>query len=574
MFRTGSTTLNNKYRPGSGGVGASNISNRRAKNRLATLCNGEASRCEAFYNVLGLYNTLGLYARNPNGYVPYSSRPSAPTLTSLTPSTGELTLNFTLGSDGGSAITDIEYSTDNGTTWTSSGQTTSPFVITGLANGTTYQVKVRAKNVVGTGPASNMVSGTLIAVAPSAPTLNTLTPSTGQLTLNFTLGSDGGSVITDIEYSTNNGTTWSSSGQTTSPFTVTGLANGTTYQVKVRAKNAVGTGASSNMVSGTLIAVAPSAPTLNTLIETNSQLRLNFTLGSNGGSAITDIEYSIDNGTTWISSGQTTSPFNVTGLANGTTYQVKVRAKNAVGPGEPSNMVPGTPRQIIIYSAVQTTTWVAPAGVTLVEYLVVGGGGGSGGAFDNAGGGGGGGGMVLTDTLLVTPGTSYNVVVGDGGEGGISIRDPVSQTNGTSGINSIFGSITALGGGGGYASRTAAAPGGAGLGGDKVSGSATSSTGGNGGAGGSGGGGGGGNATDGNNRSGTSGGDGGAGVAVSISGSPVTYGAGGDGANSGGLNVSVAGATNTGNGARAAGVASTAQTNGAKGGSGIVIIKF
>ena len=513
MFRTGSTTLNNKYRPGSGGVGASNISNRRAKNRLATLCNGEASRCEAFYNVLGLYNTLGLYARNPNGYVPYSSRPSAPTLTSLTPSTGELTLNFTLGSDGGSAITDIEYSTDNGTTWTSSGQTTSPFVITGLANGSTYQVAVRAKNAVGTSASSNTLSGTP-ATVPSAPTLNTLTPSNEQLTVNFTLGANGGSAITDIDYSTNNGTTWISSGQTTSPVVITGLTNGTPYQVAVRAKNAVGTSPSSNMVQGTPIAAAPSAPTLNTLTPTDTHLILNFTLGSDGGSPITDIEYSTNNGTTWTSSNKTTSPVVITGLTNGSTYQVAVRAKNAVGTGASSN------------------------------------------------------------TLSGTPGTSYNVVVGDGGEGGISIRDPVSQTNGTSGINSIFGSITALGGGGGYASRTEAAPGGAGLGGDKVSGSATSSTGGNGGAGGSGGGGGGGNATDGNNRSGTSGGDGGAGVAVSISGSPVTYGAGGDGANSGSLNVSVAGATNTGNGARAAGVASTAQTNGAKGGSGIVIIKF
>lgn len=34
------TYLYNKYKPGNGGVGASSISNRRAKNRLATVCNG------------------------------------------------------------------------------------------------------------------------------------------------------------------------------------------------------------------------------------------------------------------------------------------------------------------------------------------------------------------------------------------------------------------------------------------------------------------------------------------------------------------------------------------------------
>jgi hypothetical protein len=34
------TYLYNKYKPGNGGVGASSMSNRRAKNRLATVCNG------------------------------------------------------------------------------------------------------------------------------------------------------------------------------------------------------------------------------------------------------------------------------------------------------------------------------------------------------------------------------------------------------------------------------------------------------------------------------------------------------------------------------------------------------
>ena len=38
-----STYLYNKYKPGSGGVGASSISNRRAKNRLATVCNGSGT---------------------------------------------------------------------------------------------------------------------------------------------------------------------------------------------------------------------------------------------------------------------------------------------------------------------------------------------------------------------------------------------------------------------------------------------------------------------------------------------------------------------------------------------------
>jgi len=58
----------NKYKPGSGGIGASNISNRRAKNRLATVCGGVNGRCGTFYGYLGRYDN---YTGNPNGYFPY-----------------------------------------------------------------------------------------------------------------------------------------------------------------------------------------------------------------------------------------------------------------------------------------------------------------------------------------------------------------------------------------------------------------------------------------------------------------------------------------------------------------------
>ncbi len=61
----GSTYLYNKYKPGSGGVGASNTSNRRAKNRLATVCNGQ--KCFPCYTTLGQYSN---YTHNPNGFIP------------------------------------------------------------------------------------------------------------------------------------------------------------------------------------------------------------------------------------------------------------------------------------------------------------------------------------------------------------------------------------------------------------------------------------------------------------------------------------------------------------------------
>ena len=56
----------NKYKPGTGGVGASSTSNRRAKNRLATVCS--ANSCGQYYQYLGRYNS---YTENPNGYFVY-----------------------------------------------------------------------------------------------------------------------------------------------------------------------------------------------------------------------------------------------------------------------------------------------------------------------------------------------------------------------------------------------------------------------------------------------------------------------------------------------------------------------
>lgn len=219
--------------------------------------------------------------------------------------------------------------------------------------------------------------------------------------------------------------------------------------------------------------------------------------------------------------------------------------------------------------------WTAPLDVTLVEYLVVGGGGGGGNGYDTGGGAGGGGGMVRTGTLSVTPGQTYTVVVGNGGIGGADTR---SNSNGTNGEDSIFSSITSLGGGLGRGSRSA--PTSVGYRGSAQSGTTTAPTGGDGGGnggtavGGSGGGGGGagGNGTNGINGSG---GTGGVGISSTITGPSVTYGRGGNGAR-GNFNTTEGanGASNTGNGGGGGGAASANSGGGGNGGSGVVILKY
>ncbi len=240
---------------------------------------------------------------------------------------------------------------------------------------------------------------------------------------------------------------------------------------------------------------------------------------------------------------------------------------------------PPEPTQLIIQSFTTTgsTTWIAPPLTTSIEYLVVGGGGGGGGAYDTGSGGGGGAGLLLSGTISVTPNSTYNIYVGSGGAGGIGNRTGIPlETSGSSGENSYFDTIIATGGSGGYASRSF--PNGTGVGGD-IADSGTLTGGGGGNGGGSAGtsnsaGGGGGNGSVGGTSVNSTPGTGGSGIISSISGSSVTYGAGGDGGRD---NTNVDGANgtaNSGNGGVGASAISSDNSTGGNGGSGIVIIKY
>ena len=94
-----------------------------------------------------------------------TTAPLAPTITSITPSNQQLSVAFTAGNDGGSAITSYKYSTDDGTTFLTrqSGTTASPIVITtlssdgttALTNGTSYNVQIKAVNAIGDGTSTS-----------------------------------------------------------------------------------------------------------------------------------------------------------------------------------------------------------------------------------------------------------------------------------------------------------------------------------------------------------------------------------------------------------------------------------
>ena len=227
---------------------------------------------EAF-STSGTPKIWGICSQENNGYPfllwEYSTNPcaslaSAPSITSVTPasSSGSLSVAFSAPtSDGNLAITNYKYSIDNGATWVTRSpiSTTSPLVIQGLTNGTSYQIKLLAINSLGDGSASIAVSGTPLTTS-SAPTITSITASSGALSLAFTAPtSNGGAPISNYKYSLDNGATWitRSPASTSSPLAITGLTNGTSYQVKLLAVNSQGDGAASSAATGTPVAPSP-----------------------------------------------------------------------------------------------------------------------------------------------------------------------------------------------------------------------------------------------------------------------------------------------------------------------------
>lgn len=227
------------------------------------------------------------------------------------------------------------------------------------------------------------------------------------------------------------------------------------------------------------------------------------------------------------------------------------------------------------------------------EILVVGGGGGGGGSVYQ-GGGGGGGGIVYNSSYNVTA-NGYFVTVGEGGAS--SAIGTETQSNGQ---NSVFGDMTAYGGGRGGSENIARSNGGSGGGpshnADQSASSATQGVNGtarygNGGGlndAGNGlfsasGGGGAGAASATTIESDAIPGAGGSGLMFNISGSSDYYGGGGGGSNrssaiaSGGIGgggaTGIAGTQNTGGGGGAGTFYAPARIGGA-GGSGIVIVRY
>ena len=346
----------------------------------------------------------------------------------------------------------------------------------GLANGTDYTFKIAATSDHGTGSASEPSAiARPIGGPPDAPTIGETTVSgPNQLTVNWTNGADGGMSLSGytVQASDNGGPMTTVSGScaaltaSATSCAVSGLTTGHTYTFQVAATNEGGTSAYSGVSAGVVALDGAGAPSITSITPGSGSLSIAFTAPtSDGGSAITNYEYSTDGGTTFVaaSPATTTSPLVITNqstsgtpaLVNNTAYQVKLRAVNAAGAGAASPDSTATPNApcsgTISYSAA-TQYCVVPDGVTSMQITAIGGAGGGGSGGGNGsngsgvGGAGGKGAQVLT-SQAVTPGAVLTLKTGGGGGGGgRSISGSYGYGGGTGGTGPAS---TYSGGGGG-----------------------------------------------------------------------------------------------------------------------------
>ncbi len=329
---------------------------------------------------------LGPFSKTVNATTaaaPSLSAPAAPTglrAEAEGPETISLSWNAPTNT-GGAAITgyQIEVSpTGAVNTWTdlvaNTGSTTTGYVHRGLDAGTTRHYRARALNSVGA--ASNVVSATttaLTATAPGAPTGLTATAS-GQTTINLSWtapSNTGGAAITGyrVEVSPNGTDNWTDLvANSTTTYAHTGLSAGVTRHYRVRAINAVGTGAASNVATATTTALtAPGAPTgLTATAAGRTIINLSWTAPTeSGGAAITGYRVEVSptgTGDTWadLVANSTTTTYAHTGLSANTTRYYRVRALNAVGASDASNTANATTDGITAPSA--------PTGLTATTY--------------------------------------------------------------------------------------------------------------------------------------------------------------------------------------------------------------
>ena len=282
--------------------------------------------------------------------------------------------------------------------WSTASATGTSHTISGLSGGNSYGVRVQAVNSRGTGPwSATRFASTTAATPPGTPTGLSATIYDRRIELVWNAPPANGAPITGYAVECRLGGTAIASGNCgSSTFTrfttisgtsttISGLANGTPYDIRVRASNRAGSSA-----WATITATPAARPRIPTNVQATARGRnidVTWTAPASGGSPITRyiVESCSGSCTSWRSTTVSGNPpatsTTIGGLANGTTYRVRVRAINSAGDSgwsatdtATTPTPPGTPTGLTISSFGNdrlTATWTAPTAVSGISHYNV-----------------------------------------------------------------------------------------------------------------------------------------------------------------------------------------------------------
>ncbi len=264
-------------------------------------------------------------------------------------------------------------------------------LVTGLVRGTSYEFQVSAASGEGPGPWSPSRKGAAAAL-PGAPTNVQASGTLGGLSLKWRAPSGaatGGTPLTGytLKYRKSGTSAWTQrSLALVTSIDLAGLSAGSQYEIELSARNAVGTGPAAT-VSGQALAL-PSVPRSVAVKAGDAKLAVTWKApANNGGNPITGyvVEYRAyaKGWGSWSSrnTSASTTKLDITGLTNGSKYQVRVSARTKVGDGPTSTLIqrtpaskPGAPKSVKVKAqkGKSTVTWkAAPAnGSKITGYIV------------------------------------------------------------------------------------------------------------------------------------------------------------------------------------------------------------
>ena len=311
------------------------------------------------------------YSNVVSGKVVVTPKPAAPVVKIGNSSTSGKPM-LTWNAVSGATSYKVYRATSKSGTYSLLGTTTATsYTNTGAKAGTTYYYRVKAVNDAGLSPYSNIVSGQSKAVTPkpAAPVVKIgHSASSGKPVLTWNAVS--GATSYKVYRATSQSGTYSLLGTVTAmSYTNTGAKAGVTYYYKVKAVNAAGESAYSNIVSG--------RATVTTLTmghsSTSGKPQLTWKAVS-GAASYRVYRATTKNGAYSVINTTKALTYTNTGAALGTTYYYKVEALNAAGKSLGfSDVVEGkvAPVLAVGYSSVSgkpQLTWKAVPGAT--EYQV------------------------------------------------------------------------------------------------------------------------------------------------------------------------------------------------------------